>query len=368
MYKNVINFASSLLSFKTKRKLVVFEVDDYGSCHYDNTELLKSFLKKNDRTPFFIKYDRLSNAYDLENLFDVLTSVRDSKGNHAVFTPLMITANPNRQKIIDANYDEYHFENAFESIMRIHGQATIALWKEGIEKMIFLPQYHGREHLHIQSWMSQISKKDSFTRKSFDQGLYFFADDSSKLKGYKSSATYGFKDSQEITTLESSLIDGIKLMKSLVGYLPVSFTPPAGGYSYLFEKALYNEGIRSVSVGRKHAVINAKAKRSSKFHYLGQQSKNNIIYTPRNVLFEPHNQKYDAVLRAVHDIEQAFKYKQPAIISSHRINFVNNENSFNGDGIIKLKSLLSKIIKKWPNVEFISSSELVRILLNRKNV
>ena len=51
--------------------------------------------------------------------------------------------------------------------------------------------------------------------------------------------------------------------------------------------------------------------------------------------------------------------KAHATISSHRVNYVGWLNEDNrANGLIKLDELLSRIIKKWPNVEFMTSSEL----------
>jgi hypothetical protein len=58
-------------------------------------------------------------------------------------------------------------------------------------------------------------------------------------------------------------------------------------------------------------------------------------------------------------IETAFRYYKPAIISSHRVNFIgaivpDNRNK----NLMLLKQLLFEIVKKWPDVEFMSSDQL----------
>jgi hypothetical protein len=74
------------------------------------------------------------------------------------------------------------------------------------------------------------------------------------------------------------------------------------------------------------------------------------------------------IVLKISEIELAFKYKKPAVISSHRVNYIGSlvqENREHSNK--KLKSLLDKIINTWPDVEFISSSNLGQIIKNKHN-
>ena len=51
--------------------------------------------------------------------------------------------------------------------------------------------------------------------------------------------------------------------------------------------------------------------------------------------------------------------KQPAIVSTHRINYVGGVSTENRDrGIEILTTYLDKVLQKWPDVKFMSSAEL----------
>ena len=85
-------------------------------------------------------------------------------------------------------------------------------------------------------------------------------------------------------------------------------------------------------------------------------------YTVRNAFFEPslRSKNFDNVKNCLLQIENAFFWKKPAIISSHRVNYIGRINKKNRQSnLIMLKELLSQIIRKWPEVEFLSSDELV---------
>lgn len=80
----------------------------------------------------------------------------------------------------------------------------------------------------------------------------------------------------------------------------------------------------------------------------------------RNVHFEPALMPhFDLVSRCLGDIAIAFKWNKPAIISTHRLNFIGNiEKNNRTNTLLKLDQLLSAILKKYPTVEFMSSDNL----------
>lgn len=63
--------------------------------------------------------------------------------------------------------------------------------------------------------------------------------------------------------------------------------------------------------------------------------------------------------------EIAFRWHKSALISSYRINYIGFINEENKNRNLKLlKELLAKIIKKWPDSEFMNSSELGALVRN----
>ena len=65
------------------------------------------------------------------------------------------------------------------------------------------------------------------------------------------------------------------------------------------------------------------------------------------------------------NINYSFLLKKPAIISSHRLNFMGGLNLKNREeNLMLLEELLSNIIRKWPQVEFFSSDDLGNIINN----
>jgi hypothetical protein len=88
----------------------------------------------------------------------------------------------------------------------------------------------------------------------------------------------------------------------------------------------------------------------------------------RNVVFEPtHNRGFNWVDFTFKQVEAAFLWNKPANISSHRVNFCGYIDEGNRKiGLTALKELLVKIVKRWPEVEFISADQLGDMITNNK--
>ncbi len=73
--------------------------------------------------------------------------------------------------------------------------------------------------------------------------------------------------------------------------------------------------------------------------------------------------------RGLKTIERAFRWHKPAIISSHRVNFVGFLNPQQREhGLDLLDKFLAEIIKRWPDVEFMSSVELGDIMAGKRKM
>jgi len=67
----------------------------------------------------------------------------------------------------------------------------------------------------------------------------------------------------------------------------------------------------------------------------------------------------DWVNSCLNDIDMAFRWNKPAIISSHRVNYIGALDPGNREnGLSQLKQLLKEVVSRWPDVEFMTSAEL----------
>lgn len=359
--------------WRTKRKIVVFESDDWGSIRMPSKKIYELFLKKGipvdkDR---YNKFDTLASKEDLSILFDVLCSVRDSTGSYAKFTPLSLVANPDFERIRESNFQEYFYEELPETLKRYGGpyENSFSLWLEGIEKEIFVPQFHGREHLNVFSWLQSLRAGSPETRLGFENQTFGLPVDSFLKRKNLYMSAFEFDCEEEFLQMPEIISDGAKIFEKLFGYKPIAFMAPCGIWSRKLEPSLSEAGISLIQSGpvQYEPFFGAPASKYIKpIRYTGKKNKFNQIFTVRNCKFETSTfEEKDWVDSCLTDIRRAFSWKKPAIISTHRVNFIGGLVPENRNkGLRELKKLLQQIVKSWPDVEFMTSDELGETIIS----
>jgi len=361
MLKSIKDFIKNFQGYKTNRKLVAFLVDDYGTIRIASSKALTE-LQKNDNTVAdnrFNKFDDIASKEDLEALFAVLESVKDKNGHSAVFTPMTVVANPDFKAIENGQLKNYYYENFYQTLKkREDGEVIKTLWKEGISKGIFVPEFHGREHLNVRFWMYLLRENDKNILTAFNNKS--IGVNPKNKTSYDYMAAYDLIEQNHIEELNQITKEGLDIFENLFGYRSVLFTPSALIHHNDMHSELKKQGIEYIDMARSRLMPNYKGTKTKKYHYLGQTNKLNQKYITRNVMFEP-NGDFNAVTNALNAIDVAFKYNKPAIVSSHRVNFVGGKDILNREnGLKDLKALLDAIVKKWPDVEFVPIRDIFK--------
>ena len=359
---------SHIPGWKTKRKIVVIESDDWGSIRMPSKEIFLKLQKDGyqpEKDPY-LKYDSLASEDDLNALFDVLTSVKDINGNNAKITANCVVANPDFKKIADSNFQDYFYESFTETLKNYdeHGN-SFKLWKEGINNNIFHPQFHGREHMNVYNWLKGLQNGDKNLHKAFENKMISISSLPSKMRfGYMESLDY-FSD---IEKESKSLIleDGLKLFNDIFNFSSQSFIANCYIWDNKVEEVLAKNNVKYIQ-GIPFQFIpnlnNKEHKLSRKYHFTGQSNKFNQNYIVRNMHFEPSQYSRVEITDILKRIEIAFKWNKPAIISSHRLNFIGYIDSKNRENNLKkFKELLTMIVSKWPDIEFMTSDELGNLM------
>ena len=113
---NLINIPG----WRTNRKIVIIESDDWGSVRMASKQAFNYFLTIGlpvDKCPHN-SYDALESNTDLERLFDVLGSVKDLNGNPALLTANTVMANPDFEKIRKHGFQNYYYEPFTKTLER----------------------------------------------------------------------------------------------------------------------------------------------------------------------------------------------------------------------------------------------------------
>ncbi|MFN4299821.1 MAG: hypothetical protein ACK4EX_08850 [Thermaurantimonas sp.] len=368
LLNNIIKTLLDIPSLKIKKKYIIILSDDWGSIRiksYDDQQILiKKGLSINNR---FDKYDSLETNSDIEYLFEILTKYKDNCGNHPVVTAVTNVANPDFIEIKKSNFLHYHYETIDKTYKRYKdSDRVLNLINEGIRLKIFIPQFHGREHLQINWWINELKIKDSAARKFFENE-FFFVPATNLVNSYRNrglAASFDIWDNTDLITQKEIINSGLKIFKQLFGYNSLIFSPPALYYSPMIEDTLFNYGIRWLDVSRVFIAPGVRSLGKLQINYLGKKKKSGLRVLIRNSIFEPYiTDLDDGVNRCLKGIESSFKRNLPAIISNHRVAFVSRIDPLNRfRGLKALDSLLSRILKKWPDVEFISAVDFVNKL------
>jgi len=361
--------AKNLIGWRSYRKIVVISVDDYGNVRLDSNKAQENLKSAGLETvsPFksFDTLDTLETRQDLEMLYDVLSSVEDRNGRHAVFTPFAVPCNINFEEVIGSGFEEYHYELLPETYAKLSSSQPEAyagaweLWKKGIEKELMAPQFHGREHFNLKLFREKLQRKEYELITALNNRS-FVRIPSDGYSTISMSAAFDFWKLEENEAFEVIIRDGLNAFEKVFGYWAVHFNPPGGREHPVIHKPLKENGVKYIDTPLFKKEHQGKGKYKTVFNYTGKMNKHGQFFLVRNVVFEPtHPRRKDWVDYTMKQIAAAFRWNRPAIISSHRVNFcghIDPENRAKGLGA--LKELLQRIVERWSEVEFMAANEL----------
>lgn len=367
-------YVSNMPGWSTSRKIVVIESDDWGSVYMSTASAFKTLKTKGfSLTSHYLNNDTLESNQDMEMLFEVLTKHKDASGRNVVMTGVNIVANPNFEKIKANGFTKYEYELYPDTCKKYKGSDRVYdLWKKGIEKRLFVPVFHGREHLNVQRWIRLLQAGNKTIHTAFEEGIPYLG---TGLNGHRLPdlrAAFDIDSKEDIPYLEEVITTGLNAFEELYGYRSKYFIPTNGPFNNTLEPLLSDNGIRYIGTNKIQLEPLGNQQYKKHFKYIGKKNKQEQIYLTRNCFFEPnsweHDRNKDWVNDCLREIEIAFRCHKPATISSHRVNYTGTLHPENrANGLEKLDLLLTNIIKRWPEVEFMTSEELGYLIIGRKS-
>lgn len=361
----------NMFGWRTKRHLVVIESDDWGTIRMPSREVYEEFLRMGIRVDkdSYCRYDNLATKHDLENLFEVLHSVKDKNGHPAVITANTLSANPVFDKIRESDFTQYYFEPFTETLKRDAAhEGAWKMWQQGMTEDVFHPQSHGREHLYVKKWLRTLRNGDPVTRTAFDLGTWgLTAHVDSSIKEYYMGAFNSSEDA-DIRDFEIIIDDALRMFREIFGYDSKSFIATTYEWSPKIEPFLVQKGVKYIqgTFQQKVPIGDDEGVKVLYRGFQGTRTKAGLIRLFRNCFFEPSTKEnYDWYGDCMKRIEIAFKWGKVANISAHRVNFIGSIDSKNTDkNLPEFKRLLQEIVRRWPDVEFVKSDQLGEIIEN----
>ena len=362
--------------WKTDRHLIVIESDDWGSIRMPSREVYESLIAGGDTADkdAFLKNDSLESEKDLSNLYHTFEKINEKYCKLPVITANFAMANPDFEQI-DLNNPVYRYEPFYKTYdNNNNSDNTVGTLIYGIEKGYIFPQLHCREHLNVTRWIRDINNHKADTICAFDNhmigiGASFTAENKF---GYMDS--FNYNDDSELYFLKNSIRDAVEMFKRFFSYDSKSFVASCFVWDEEIERELSENGIRFIQTSftqnvptEKEGTLEFKYKK----HYMGEKNALGQIYTVRNCSYEPayRNNPEQAANNCFLQIKNAFRNKKPAIINSHRFNYISRINKLNAKANLDgLYNLLSRCIDCYNDVEFITTVDLGEMILNDKDL
>ena len=358
----------NLRGWRTPRKLVAFAVDDYANVRVASTEVRQRLIDTGmDLSSQMDRYDTLETKQDLEALFEVLDSVRDCRGSPAKFTAYALSANPDFSRI-RADSERYFPELVPDTFARLASEQQDAydgaweFWQEGMQRGLIQPQCHGREHLNVELFERKLRSGAPDLLASIQNDSLAGVDGDPSMPGVGFTHAFGLHDAASLPRHREILADSFDCFEAVWGFRSATFTPPAQQlHPSLYEIA---EGAGTLSIDKplRCARPMGDGTRRREVNRSGRQAPQNHLTVVRNVVFEPGKEMgFEPVERAMQQVAAAFRWRKPAIISSHRVNFCGHLDENNRkNGLAALQTLLGRITARWPDVEFVGVDDVVR--------
>lgn len=357
-----------LPGWRCDKRYVAFAVDDYGSVRLANARA-RDHLRKG--IPGFSgqmdNFDSLECREDLEALYEVLRRHSDRHGRHPAFTAYCLTANPDFEYLRQNRV--YHYETLLQTFERAAAESsayegTWTVWQQGMQAGLIRPQFHGREHFNIPLLNLKLAQRAPDLAANLAAQSMAGLTPSPEFPGIEISQAFALRDSSELPQQQEILAEGLRLFEHIFGFPSSTFTPPSLKLHASHDQYVQSLGVKSIHkpfYGRQPGD-NGKARRS--INFLTQPRQGSVGKLVRTLSFEPcSGSKSDPVGQALREIESAFRWKKPAIISSHRVNYVGHVDPFNRRrGLAALDELLEGLLRRWPDVLFVTVDGLVSLM------
>lgn len=361
------------IGFKSNRKILVIESDDWGSIRSHSIESIKGLealgvIDHQGRDAQSMRYnynDSLMELKDLNDLRKVLSTIYDSKGSNPKITAYYNLANPDYERIAKCDFQEFHFKSFKEQLKEWGEEETFEQHLELIKVGLVTPEFHGLTHLNEIYWMRKLQKSDRDFISAFE-ARFFGVRKAGELNTLEA---FNFETLSDLPQIVRSFKSGIILFEEIFGIKPKVFCPPNGPLSSKIYPEVRDAGFSGIQVAR---LVFKEPIGSKKYRHrigvMGKFEKNGLMFLNRNAFFEPNDysvEDWESV--ALSNISQCFKNKKPAILSTHRVNYTSRLNKGNGAaGLYQLGELLRKIVAQWPDVEFMDTRTLVKVISEGK--
>lgn len=363
MKDRLLSLSGHLRGWRTRKKLLVFESDDWGEIRMPSAAALAAMKRTGmERHLTLLDYlDCLETHEDFDALMNVLSSHRDKHGNPAIFTLNTVMGNPDFEAIRSDGFEVYHHQHFFDAYRQAGSLDMESRWRKAMEAGLISPQLHGCEHLNVDLWMRDLKSGNKPTRQAFDHGFYALTTRTASPRQDNYLAAFWAESEQELAEAGKRLRLGLEMFEKTFQQRSSTFIPCNYVLPRELEPQLVQAGVGLLQGQRGQLLPLPKTGgTATRRSYIGQKNCSGLVCTIRNVRFEPYeDQATDWVGNALRQIDEAFRFGKPAIVTSHRVNFSGGIEIENRERSLRLlEQLLGQVCSRWPDINFTPSNRL----------
>ncbi len=318
-------------------KSVAIHSDDWGLCGFLPESIILDeaqieLINPGNFPPVYWT-STLEDSADVKDLASVLASYLDIDGNPAVFQANYITSSLQSTSDGWLEYDIPEFHPAYQ---------RPGMWDEvssAIEAGVWVPELHGTWHYNPLQMKSVVTGNRQLEELN-NAGVLLFPDCMSAFE-------LGLDADRKV--VEDDLERSVGKFKDLFGTLPKSMIAPDYVWYRNDENLWKSTGLRAVQakIEQRRPNQNKYTRHVMKMFERGIRriSEKQLYYVERNSRLESvQHQDHEAIVSSCYDdVLSSWAHGQPAVVETHRINFVSTNPVQQHIGLSSLDNLLSKL-------------------------
>ncbi len=322
-------------------RAVVLQSDDWGLCAWaadDRAHRALADLPAFRSVPGR-RYGRstLESAADVRALADVLADVQGGDALPSVLQANTIVANPDASRLVPPEF-------AAESLPLIAHPLQPARWerpglwdavREAGQRGVWWGELHGLHHLPATAWLAALRRGEDDARRAFEHASPICA-------AVESSGEYDAREPRSVRA--EDLRVAIQHFEALFGRRPTSFCPPDYRFDEWFEDEAASQGLTTLQGHAEREGRSFPRLRRWLAHWRFPQLAGDRFRLPPRIAFEPRGVATAdgavGISVALSRSRDAWTRGQPAILSTHRLNYAHLDPAWSEAGRKALGSLL----------------------------
>jgi peptidoglycan/xylan/chitin deacetylase (PgdA/CDA1 family) len=344
-------------------RAVVLESDDWGLCAWVPDREAWTALAE---TPAFLspagrRYggSTLESAADVKALAGLLLEHRGGDGAAPVWQANTVMANPDYARIAATGSESAGFPLVELPEFPLRW-ARPGLWDEvarAREAGVWRIELHGLHHLPESAWLAALRRGDGDARLALANG-------SPVCAAVEAGGEYDPSEPREVRS--RNLERAVARFRSLVGRAPGSFCPPDYRWDESLEDDAERHGVTTFQGKAEQAGKPLQRLRRAALRHRFPHTRGRRFYMPPRIAFEPCGRGVAgaaaAAEKSLRAARAAWERSQPAVVSSHRLNYAHLDPEWSHAGREALRALLGALCHE--GATFVADTD-VRSLVER---